>query len=356
MGYSTIAFDPRLHRDALLELWKRNMSNPRIPEVALERYRWFYNDNPVGEPVTNLLVDDTSGTIVGCGSFFPRRMFVGGRRYTAGILSDFAVDAAHRSAGPAVALQRSLAERATEGIVDFLVTYPNLSAAPIFKRIGYKAVGTTQTWVKPLRSVTELRKRVPAPGAALAAPVVDFGLFAWDAVRQVAESRRGNLRFRAFTTDHVDERFEHLQPPNPAVLSVIGERSRQYLTWRYERFPLTRYSFFGLADDGLIAGYVAYQRNGDVAIIADVLCAVDLRIEALVLGFAAHARRVGCRSVRADLIGPEAFGTVLRKLGFYRRVNDRSLLTYFASDVPENIKSVALNADHWLMFDAELDI
>src|SRR5262249_5659159 len=108
MAYVARPLELDAHRDALANLWRENMSDARITDVVSERMRWLYERNPAGPARTWLGVVVGSEQIVGCGSFFPRTMFVGGSAVPSGVLSDFAVDRAHRVAGAAITIQRAL--------------------------------------------------------------------------------------------------------------------------------------------------------------------------------------------------------------------------------------------------------
>ena len=86
MGYRA---DPMCSEDrqALFEIWSQNMSDPGIAEVTAPRFRWLYEQNPAGTATTWLGVERESDTIIGCGSFVPRRILVDGELLTAGMLA-----------------------------------------------------------------------------------------------------------------------------------------------------------------------------------------------------------------------------------------------------------------------------
>lgn len=348
------------HREIVLRLWTENMSDPVIASVARRRLRWFYEENPEGAPETSLVLENGTQEIVGCGSFYPRAMVVDEKMWRVGILSDFAVTPAHRLAGPAVILQRSLINSHRLAGVDFLITYPNRNAESIFKRVGYKVIGGTTTWVKVLRSRREVSKRVKSSLMRnLVAGAIDTGLAFLDVVRHLKANRNETRKLVARSADAPDQRFEELAESTERQHRIEGVRSVAYLDWRYRRFHSNTYRFFYLEEavTRRIAGYLVYTtKDGDVT-IADLL--TEGRgpiVERLLIEFAAFQRRAGSSSIRATYIGADEFGERLKALGFIQRPNQRSLLAYFGADTPAELKETVLEKKNWLMFDPELDI
>jgi predicted N-acetyltransferase YhbS len=362
MPYVSLPMRLDEHRDTLLALWTENMSDPQVASVAPERLRWYYEENPAGAPATNLIADDPSRDIIGCGSFFPRLFVIDGKPYRAGILSDFAVKAAHRSAGPAVTLQRALVERSRSEGMDFLITYPNRAAEPIFKRVGYKEIGGTQTWVKPLRTAGDLVKRLKFSLAATIAGIfADRALAVFDFFRSVriARTLTDGGRLTTLDTASADSRFDDLWKRAAHQFRLTGERTSSYLNWRYTRFRSLQYRFFCLIDrpGDRISAYLVYTVKDNVVIIADLFSDdMSAPVDLLLLRFSSLQRGLGRRLVRADYVGPDSFGLRLKTLGFIQRPNQRSLFAYVSEIVPPDVKGVVLDKTSWLMFDAELDI
>src|SRR5215470_4761993 len=113
MAYAAVRMREPEHKEGLLRLWREALHDPAIARVADARWPWYYDENPAGRPATWLGVVD-GGEIVGCGSIYPRVVYVGGEPVTAGVLSDFAVAKAHRIAGCAIAVQRAVVTQGPE--------------------------------------------------------------------------------------------------------------------------------------------------------------------------------------------------------------------------------------------------
>jgi Acetyltransferase (GNAT) domain len=360
MPYRVLSDNVEEHRERLLTLWKENMSDRHIADVAERRFPWYYTQNPAGPPTTALLLDDGSNQIVGSGSFYPRKVVWEKASLSMGVLADFVVDSAHRTAGAAVAIQRALVERSRAAGIDFLAGYPNRSAEPIFKRIGYKAVGKSERWVKPLCSRKKIEARLPHPLlGGVASSVVDFGLTALD-LKRIAALSTAAKGLRGVYLDSCDERFDRLWERAQTAQTITAERTAAYLKWRYRDFPSLEYRFFALVNPATdrISAYLTFFVNaGNAAIVGD-LFSDDLTDtpDALFLRFSAAERRAGRTAVCLDYLGPASLGERLQKLGFYRRPTDRSLFVYFDPATSQDMQRAVSDPSNWLMADGEMDI
>jgi predicted N-acetyltransferase YhbS len=360
MAYKALSMDLEIHGDRLLSLWKDNMSDQRIAEVAERRLPWFYGENPAGRPTTSVLVDDAANQIVGSGSFYPRKLVIQGKSLWMGVLADFMVDSAHRAAGAAVAIQRSLVESSRRSGMDLLAAYPNRTAEAIFKRVGYKPVGKSERWVKLLRSHKHIAKRVPYPIVApVAAAAVDVGLSAWDH-KHIWELSPSTRRLRGVYLDACDARFDRLWESAKNEYTITGERTTAYLHWRYRDFPSLRYRFFALTDPETerVTAYLTFFINAEnSAIIGDLFTAEPgPTLDALLLRFSIAERKAGRSTICLGYLGSPVLGERLKNIGFHHRPTNRSLFVYFPPETPEAMQRVLSNPSNWFTVDAEMDI
>jgi hypothetical protein len=352
-GYVTARMDPAEHRDAVLELWKQNLSDERIRNVLDRRFDWFYRSNPEGQPRTVLAIHRPSGDVVGCGSLFPRRMWMLGTPITVGIPADFAVTARHRIGGAALSIQRALIDTEREGFA-FLLGFPNRHSVKILERAGYHAIGLSEGWVKPLRAQYKLERymhRVVARGAA--API-DAYLALADAIRP-----QGRTRHRAELLARADERFDRLWARAAPNYRITGERTAAYLNWRYAEFPTESHQFFCLSEpeSGELVGYMAFLARGRKIFVADFF-ALDMRESAarLLTRFGRAMRRAGRDSVFIGHAGAAEFDARLRRLGFYPSTDrDRQLVAWTGDCAPE-VQQLVADRESWHLFEGEMDI
>jgi len=355
MGYVVTPLRLEEHREVLARLWAENMSDARIAAALDERRRWLYELAPDGPTTTVLVFHAESGEAVGCGSFIHRPTWVDGRRMRAGVLCDFAVAKAHRTAGAAIAIQRALVKAGQAAGLDFLYGFPNQRSLPIFKHVGYRVVGDATTWVKPLRSGYKLRELLPWRwAAALAGAPVDGVLRALDRWR----AARNPLKVRAEIAPRPDPRADELWERVRAGRGVACERTAAYLAWRYGGFRGAEYSILlaSAAGAGRLAGFAVFSLVAGKAMVWD-LFAEDREdaADAVLLALARHLRSRGADSLYLAYVGSPSFGERLARLGFHERPGPRPLVLHPGS-VPEELRPRLLDPASWLMLEGELDI
>jgi hypothetical protein len=356
MSYSSTAYVPEKHREGLTKLWREDFLDAKIRDHVDERMRWLYEQNPRGPATTYLSLVAEDETVVGCATYFPRHVLVHGKDTRAGVLCDFAVDKHHRIAGAAIAVQRGLAKTSWPSQFRFLFGFPNEGSVAVCKRVGYKVVGSTTTWVKPLRSGYKVRTFTPAPFMVKpAAAIVDAGL-------SVVDKTLGALIGGASPVEELDvpdQRFDRLWERARPSRGVLGERTRDYLEWRYTRFTTHKHWFFCMTkDDGReLAGYVAYSLEDNHAILQDLFCEnFEEAADALLIALAQHLRQKNVWSIVLSYLGPSIFGERLARLGFFKRPGERVMVVYLDAALPDAEKREILDPANWFMLDGELDI
>ena len=352
MSYRVDVFDPDRHREQLLALWSSSMTEARIARVTGERYRWLYERNPTGPTRTFVAVHVESETVIGCASIVARRVLLDGRPVDAGMLCDFAIDKDHRTAGPAISIQRRVAKASVEAGVAFLFGYPNEAALPIFKRLRWTFVGQARAWVRPLRSEYKVRERIPNPLLArLGGLVVDTALRASEARHVVRRPRLVRSELLARADARFDALWERTQPR-----AITGEKGAAYLDWRYAEFPTATYRFFALRRGRRLLGFVAYTVEDEVVLVADLHCDLEHDLDLLLFAFCERMRREGHRSIYVGYAGGDALGKVLEAHHFFPRPHDRTLLAYVDKSAPEALRGRVAELASWHLFDGELDI
>jgi hypothetical protein len=290
----------------LVRLWSQNL---RMQTAPHSKYLWYYCNNPLGRASTFVVEssDDLATQIVGSCGIAPRVVYVHGVPRRAGLLADFTVDKAHRTLLPALMLQRAMAAHAAQNF-DFAYAYPNASAVGIFSRIGYQLLGRSGRYVRLLRASRFAHRVIPVkPLADTAGSVADFGLRIVDRVR----ARRGRSRLRLDLSPRIDERFDRLFESVRGRYTTIGERSAQFLQWRFLDRPGVNGRIAALLDTaGDVRAYAALtDKEPGTVLLADFL-----------------ALTLGDLGILLDRLAP-----VLRDQGYH------SVLTYFlgATDVAD---------------------
>src|SRR5690606_33766496 len=125
-------------------------------------------------------VDERGAANVGTVGVGVRRVDAGGQTLRACVLGDFFVSKAHRTFFPALTMQRAVLAWGRKHF-DLVYGFPNESAQPIIKRLGFKALAGLGRYVLVLRHERYLKKRLAARIAArpelgpVGGPLADVG-------------------------------------------------------------------------------------------------------------------------------------------------------------------------------------
>lgn len=259
-SYATRIGDAARDRDAVLAIWRGNLGDDtRMPA----KYGWFYQHAPAGAPLLMLLTAD--GADVGACSAGRRRMLHDGRAIRGGVLVDLAVLPQHRSLGPAMILQQGLLAASRDSL-DVLYGFPNPKAAPVFKRIGYRALGELGRHACVLRHRDYLARRLPAALAATAGALLDGALRLGRALRH---PRAWGLR--ATWRDRVDPRMDTLWQASPKPAGIVAVRDVAHLRWRFDEAPGGGFRYLLLSDprNDALCAWFATRSDGHTLHVHD---------------------------------------------------------------------------------------
>jgi len=248
-------------REALLGVLQRNL--PDLPHAR--RFEWLYVNNPSGRPWSWFLSDADGSPPVGAASVFPRPVRVAGKVNLCGQVGDFAIDASHRSLGPAVALQRATFRLVDEGTLAFCYDCPPHDAGmATFWRLGKEASCQMVRYALPLRVDRLLRSRL-GPGR-LSATVARLGNVLVDAARG---QPRGGVEI-AVHQGQFDDEFTRLDESVSGRDAIRGRRHAEDLNWRYRQDPLRRYRVLTARRAGELVGFAVLLEEGEDAFVVDV--------------------------------------------------------------------------------------
>jgi hypothetical protein len=345
-AYRTASADLVRDRGLVLEVWKRNR-----PHFSERRYDWIYGDALTGSAMW--LLEAADGTTVGASALVQRRMREGGSSRPFGQAVDLVVDAAHRSVGPALALQRAVTGSCAALGLAGIYAFPNTRSEALMLRSGYTLLGAIDRFTKPLRSAYKIEEVVHAPVLARAASfVVDAALRS--APSDWAHRRRpGSV---GLAVDAFDDAFDALWSAShlPDVLR-LGERDARYLTWRFRGCPHREYRVFAVhAKEGSLLGYAVWYVSKGIANISD-LFALDPKAMADVLTlFVPHVRRAEVDAISFAYLGPAWLSRLLASFGFFHRREDAKILV-FAPPGSAGADRFILR-DGWYLTEADRDV
>jgi hypothetical protein len=299
-------------RDAVLALWHGNLGSPARHAGKLD---WFYLHNPFGQPLLQLLRHD--GNVVGSCGVAPRRMLWRGREIRAGLLADMAVDAHHRTLGPALMLQESLLVAAADRF-DLVYGFPNRKSLPVVKRLGYAVLGEMPRYSRVLRHAGYLQRKLPHWLALPLGGLLDTAVALRDRLHMLAAPR-----VIVAWSEQVVPRMETLWQASPHGQGLLGMRDAAMLRWRFDESPLsdTRFLLLGDGADGPLRAWFACQVVGNVLHVCDHWSVQGAKgiDTASVLALVRTARRGGHASISLEHAASAEQLAGWQRAGFVRR-------------------------------------
>jgi hypothetical protein len=298
-------------RDVTVRLLARHVN----PAYDRRRFDWLYRDAPAGVGRLWVAEDGSTGGVVGVAGAFPRRMLVEGRPVPAWVLGDFCIDDAHRTLGPALQLQRACLDDLAGDEMAFCYDFPSRSMEAVYRRLGILPAHRLRRLVRPLRVRRLLERRGGAWLGGSLGRLVDVGL-GWAA--------RSGRRYRGITVaSHAGRcgpEFSALTQLAASAYRVCGDRSAQYVNWRYLDNPMQPHELLTARIGATLVGWVAVSRDGEAATLVDLFAIPERRVViALIRGAIARLWAQGAASVCFEMTGSHPWMSGLGRLGLRPR-------------------------------------
>jgi hypothetical protein len=312
-GYEVVDGDVREHREAFLEVCRRGRDDR---ERFVAKYDWFYRSCPWGEPRLFLLRVGGDGPFVGAAAIGRRPMFLDGRPIRAGVLVDLVVDAAHRSLGPALVLQREVLARALAEF-DFVYGFPNPKAVRVVTRVGYSTLDQIVRCSRVLRHAPYLQRMLPSPFAHVLGAILDATDHCIDTFRELA---RGRLATE--WCEEADPRMQRLWETAPSAEGLAGSKDIRGLGWRFAASSDQQARYLLVSRrDGVPEAWFACHALGPVLQVRDFWSVGANRTmpRAAILALIRAARRSGFTLLSVECTASSHVLASWRRAGFSER-------------------------------------
>jgi hypothetical protein len=347
MGYAVREAAPADVETELVGLWTANLHMGGDPR---DKYRWFYVGNPLGAARAFLVeASEDGGRPVGTCGLGARRLVRRGEGLRAGLLADFALDARHRTVLPGIMLQRALASHARAHF-DVTYAFPNNAALGILSRIGYRLLGRTGRYVRPLRIDSLLRRHLRSKALARLVALVPNVLLSWTDRAKAATVPRG-LRLR-WTRDP-DTRFDDLWRRAGARYAIVGERTVGFLRWRFTERPGLPGELAALVDtesEALLAYAAVVEKVKGNALVCDFLAESEDALATLFRLLFPALRQRGFEQATTFFLGTPVVEALLRDVGFSFRNAAKNVVID-----TNQAGSDLLQTENWYLTDADRD-
>jgi hypothetical protein len=314
MSYEIIKADIYRDRQAITEFWNRN-NEKKIDK----KFDWFYLSNPDGPASTFLINHQETSQCVGMASVFPRQFVYQNESFTAGINGDFFIQREHRSFGPALMLIRAILEHLEKSDTDFLLTFPNRKAEPIFRRAGYRRLGGINKYVRlfDLQRLLSVKADIPEKVSRIISPLANLLVNL-----TYPDSWTFNYgRFDTCTSRTLDFDIDELvEQYHSSWLAPL--KSKQYLQWKYELDPDDDNLFFLLKEkSNRVVGLIVFclEPKNIVQIREIVHTDDEYTLLTLIGSFFRHIKKANCEY---------AYAYMYENSGILRSSNNLDLTPY----------------------------
>lgn len=350
MSYRTERVDAADVREPLIRLWTENLHVLGDPDAKLH---WFYVDGPStrGEAFLLRAADDST---VGCIGLRGRDIRYREQSIRAALLADFVVDKHHRSALPALTLQRAV-QRHVDDAYDLSYGFPNKSAIAVLRRIGYHELGHMTRYVRVLRHGPQLRRRYgDRLGLDAVGAVVDRAAAAATIARWLPSRGSYALDWLADFDDRFDALWESSRPRE----LITCRRSADFLRWRFSRKPGETYAIAALTarrgGKPLVAYAIVRGAAGEPAELVDLFGADVRALDALLARLVPALYHRGHTTIGMRYLGHPQLVDVLARHWFTRRDDNRVVMIHLAPTCPLD-GAIAREPRAWYLTDLDED-
>lgn len=323
MTVSARVVDLSVEQEELLAVLERNLAD--LPHAR--RFKWMYHGNPLGPAWSWFAWDTEARRVVGVASVFRRAVWLGSRAVLCGQVGDFAIDASHRSLGPAVMLQRATFEPVDRGTLVFCYDCPpHERGMSTFRRLGMRPTTTMRRHARLLRTDRQLARRLGGPVAAGLAPLGNALL------RLSSLGRGGGPLEVAGHAGRFGEEFSALDQRVGGGAGIRGRRSAEDLNWRYRDDPLHDYQAMTARRRGELAGFAVLSGAGPDAFLVDLFGALSVdELVTLLDAVADHARAAGAETLHAAACDGGPLTPAFARSGFRLRDQGPLVVAYARS-------------------------
>ena len=329
MNFTIVKADLKADRDNIKNFWKIHF--PYWPQT---KYAWFYEENLYGPASCWIARDSATGNILGTTAIFPKKILVDGQPAIGAIAGDLGVNKKYRNLGIAKMLQRASVEYFISSDLDFLYGTPNIVSEQVCKNAGFEIIGRTVRMVKIIRSHDYIKRvvKIPFLSKILARPVDEFLKF-------FSEERRMPRpdKFSAELLEDFDDRFDLLWQKMSDRHRMIGERTRQFLHFRFTQCPFKDFEIFALSEQpsGNMLGYIISRLDQKNLHISDILTIdSEIVLDRLIAEFLTFYRKYDIDIITLTYFGKPDIIDRFRRFGFSTRPDNRTIIIYINHNSP----------------------
>lgn len=327
-----------------------------VPD-ANARYEWLYASNPHGFAQSWIAVDQEANRIVGCTSFFPRRVLIDGIMHVAALGGDAFVEPSARRRGLAKALHQASMASHHQGDVEFMYGPPYEANLQALIKAGAHFIGRLENCVRIL-SMPALH-RIPAYYRAARPSGRDLAKLVTHLPRMLLKRSSAPSGSAVPVTlvpvEQFDDEFDRLFDQCATGYRVLGVRDQEYLNWRYFGSRRRRQIPFAARSSDKLIGMAVLEVFRDRAEIIDLFTfPQDEYLDGVLNALTAKAREKRCCVLTATCMSGSLLSRHLRSRGF-RPAQSEGFQIAMTGDHPAPTELLDPAAWHYTLADGDMD-
>tara|TARA_B110000438_G_scaffold303743_1_gene366927 strand:- start:2139 stop:3191 length:1053 start_codon:yes stop_codon:yes gene_type:complete len=231
--------DTEGEKQAILDLTKKIFGDIDIGNSKF--FDWQYRYNPNGKAIILLARDEKLNNIlIGTNTILPIKLIVDGEIILSSLACNVQVHPNYRKQNIFSNLLSSMPDFALDQQISSLFAIPNDNSFKAFINEGSIEITRLPLLVKPIK----LSKYFETPLKNILKP---FDIF-WKNTHKFSNVEE--------LTDNFDETFENLARKTSKRVSVMNNRTKEFLNWRYKNHPTQKYQIFILKTNHKLIGYI----------------------------------------------------------------------------------------------------
>ena len=249
-------------KQEILNLTKKIFGDVDITKASY--FDWQYRDNPNGKAIVLLARDDDSkNSLVGTNTIIPQKLLVNGEIITSSLACNVQVHSDYRKKHLFSDLLLSMPNFALTNDIHSLFAIPNDNSFKAFINEGSSEITRLPLLIKPIK----LSEYFNSPLKQVLKPFDNF----WKNSKSFSQIEELH--------DNFDNSFENLVEKTSKRVSVINNKTKEFLNWRYKNHPTQKYQIFTLKINNELIGYIItkihYIGKKKIGVILDYMVNSD---------------------------------------------------------------------------------
>jgi len=258
--------DTEDEKQAILNLTQKTFGNIDITDTMY--FDWQYRNNPNGKAIILLARDDElDNKIIGVNSILPLKLIIDGEISMSSLACNVQVHPDYRKKKVFSNLLSLMPKSALSQNINSLFAIPNDKSFKAFINEGSIEITHLPLLIKPIK----LSKYFGFPLKQILKP---FDIF-WKNKNCFSNIEELNGNF--------DDSFEYLAKKLSKRVSVLNNRKKEFLNWRYINHPTQKYQIFTAKINNELIGYIItkihYIEKKKIGVILDYMVNSDVKDE-----------------------------------------------------------------------------